>query len=87
MRLDHRGWISLGDAATCLSVFPFRLRQFFILDSAEMFANFTDAVKRVAEFAGLPAYDFRYTTGHEFKSVCETQQWPEEPDFFAPQGM
>lgn len=56
-----------------------------MVDSSEMFADFTATVARVAEWAGLPEHHFEYEK-HEFSGACGDPNHPDQPDFFADGG-
>lgn len=57
-----------------------------VVDSSEMFVDFTGTVSRVAEFAGLPKHDFEYDPKHEFRGICTKRRHRHGPDFFAEGG-
>ncbi|CAN0455113.1 unnamed protein product [Ectocarpus sp. 12 AP-2014] len=60
--------------------------QILVIDSAEMFVNFTETVAVVAEWAGLPEHEFEYDK-HEFKGACRDKiRYHNQPDFFADGG-
>lgn len=50
------------------------MTQVLIIDSAEMFADFPGTLRKVAEFSGLPPYEFAYHPGHEFKGECSERE-------------
>lgn len=57
-----------------------------VIDSAEMFVNFTETVAIVAEWAGLPEHEFEYDK-HEFKGDCRDKvRHHNQPDFFTDGG-
>lgn len=53
-----------------------------IIDSSEMFANFTAVVGAVAEFAGLPEHEFKYDSSNEFKGECSERGRSEGINYF-----
>ena len=58
-----------------------------VIDSSEMFKDFTGVVTAVANFAGLPEHDFKYDPSHEFKGGgCDKRRHRHHPDFFAEGG-
>lgn len=58
-----------------------------VIDSNDLFENFTAVVAAVAEFAGLPEHNFTYDSSHEFKGGgCDTRRLRRGPDTFAEGG-
>ena len=46
-----------------------------VIESGEMFADFTGTLDRVAHHVGLPPHDFEYNAGHQHaSSVCEQRR-------------
>ena len=61
--------------------------QIMVIDSSEMFADFTAVVAAVADFAGLPEYSFEYNSSHEFKGGdCPERERTHSNDYFADGG-
>ncbi|CAM9754238.1 unnamed protein product [Scytosiphon promiscuus] len=60
--------------------------QILVVDSAEMFVNFTATVASVAQWAGLPEHEFEYDR-HQFEGTCTGDRRRRHlPDFFAQDG-
>lgn len=60
--------------------------QMMIIDSAEMFADFNKTLARVAEFVGLPEFNFKYDPTHQRKGECKEGGAGYGPEFFAVGG-
>eukprot|EP00904_Undaria_pinnatifida_P002698 jgi/Undpi1/12429/HiC_scaffold_5.g02101.m1 len=45
--------------------------QVMIIDSSDMFKNFTHVVAAVTEFAGMPEHSYMYDSSHEHKTGCD----------------
>ncbi|CAM9434471.1 unnamed protein product [Laminaria digitata] len=60
--------------------------QIMVIDSSQMFKDFTGIVAAVAEFAGLPEHNFKYDPSHEFKGGCPKRNHRHGPDYFAQGG-
>ncbi|CAM9593351.1 unnamed protein product [Laminaria digitata] len=61
--------------------------QIMVVDSSELFKDFTAVVTAVAEFAGLPEHHFNYDSSHEFKGAgCDTRKHHRGLDYFADGG-
>lgn len=58
-----------------------------VIDSSDMFTNFTAVVAAVADFAGLPAHVFKYDSSREFKGGgCDKRKRRHGNDYFADGG-
>ena len=45
--------------------------QVMIIDSSDLFKNFTHVVAAVTEFAGMPEHNYMYDSSHEHKTGCD----------------
>lgn len=58
-----------------------------VVDSSELYEDFTAAVAAVAEFASLPAHKFEYDSSREFKrGACNNYKERHIPNYFAEGG-
>ncbi|CAM9125949.1 unnamed protein product [Ascophyllum nodosum] len=60
--------------------------QILVVDSAEMFKDFTGTVARVAAFGGLPDHKFEYDPKHEFRGACTSHRQSFDSGFFSKGG-
>lgn len=58
-----------------------------VINSSEMFTDFTAVVVAVADFAGLPEHSFKYNPSHKFTGGgCDKSKRRHDNDYFADGG-
>lgn len=56
-----------------------------VIDSSEMFADFTTVLAAVADFAGLPEHSLKYDSSREYRG-CNVHGRRHGNDYFGPGG-